>query len=392
MQVLLAAALMLVCSSVSFAQDTRADQLAAEQAQKATDLHPYEPTPLERRILRFENALLNPPPVYVYIGSVMRGGLLAAGPGFRGTFGDSGRFDMHGAWSLKNYKTVDGSVHLPELADGRVRFDARATWLDAPGVSFYGVGDGSSTANRATYRYRTSTAGGTVRVQVAPGFTLGAGVDAIAIDSRHPAGSVPVEELFTTLAVPGLGAHPTYTKSQLFAEVDWRQSPGYTRRGGLYRVEWNDYREREDGRYSFRRMDAEVNQFIPLLRENWVIALRALASLTDTDAGHQVPYFLMPDLGGGRELRGYPSWRFRDRNRLLTTVEYRWTAGQFVDMALFLDAGKVVARRSDVDLEKLRTTYGIGVRFHTPAATVMRIEFAHAHEGNGLVFAFGPSF
>ena len=43
-------------------------------------------------------------------------------------------------------------------------------------------------------------------------------------------------------------------------------------------------------------------------------------------------------------LRGYPSWRFRDRNRLLLTGEYRWTAGQFVDMALFVDAGKVAAR------------------------------------------------
>jgi outer membrane translocation and assembly module TamA len=76
----------------------------------------------------------------------------------------------------------------------------------------------------------------------------------------------------------------------------------------------------------------------------------------------------------------------------LLTGEYRWTAGNFVDMALFLDAGKVVAEHSDVDLEKLRTTYGIGVRFHTPAATVMRIEIAHTHEGNGLIFAFGPSF
>ena len=52
----------------------------------------------------------------------------------------------------------------------------------------------------------------------------------------------------------------------------------------------------------------------------------------------------MPDLGGSHTLRGYPTWRFRDRNRLLLTGEYRWTAGPFVDMALFLDAGKVAPR------------------------------------------------
>ena len=88
------------------------------------------------------------------------------------------------------------------------------------------------------------------------------------------------------------------------------------------------------GSHDFRRIDAEVKQFIPLLRENWVIALRALASSTDTADGNEVPLVLLPALGGGDSLRGYPAWRFRDRNRLLLTGEYRWTAGPFVDMAL----------------------------------------------------------
>src|SRR4029077_1539783 len=94
---------------------------------------------------------------------------------------------------------------------------------------------------------------------------------------------------------------------------------------------------RSGGVNSFRRVDAEVDQFVPLLRENWVIALRAAASTTDTPAGHYVPYYLMPDLGGSHSLRGYSSWRFRDRNRLVLSGEYRWTAGPFVDMALFVD-------------------------------------------------------
>ena len=100
----------------------------------------------------------------------------------------------------------------------------------------------------------------------------------------------------------------------------------------------------------------------------------------------------MPDLGGSSRLRGYPSWRFRDRNRLLLSGEYRWTAGQFIDMAIFLDAGKVAARRADLDLADLKTSYGLGVRFHTPAATVMRVEVARTVEGTSLVWAFGPSF
>jgi outer membrane protein assembly factor BamA len=120
--------------------------------------------------------------------------------------------------------------------------------------------------------------------------------------------------------------------------------------------------------------------------------MRALASYTTTDGDNTVPYFLMPDLGGSRQLRGFASWRFRDRNRMLLTGEYRWTAGQFVDMALFLDAGKVAPSRADLDFDRLKTSYGIGARFHTPNATPFRLELAKTNDGLAFIFGFGPSF
>ena len=85
-------------------------------------------------------------------------------------------------------------------------------------------------------------------------------------------------------------------------------------------------------------------------------------------------------------------WRFRDRNRLLLTGEYRWTAGPFVDMAVFVDAGKVAARRSDLDLRNLKTSHGIGFSLHTPSQTIARIELARSHEGTTLSLSFSPSF
>jgi len=128
------------------------------------------------------------------------------------------------------------------------------------------------------------------------------------------------------------------------------------------------------------------------MRENWVIAMRGLVSTTETASGDEVPYFLLPDLGGSHTLRGYPAWRFRGRDRMILTGEYRWTAGPLVDMALFLDAGKVADRLKDLDLNGLKTTYGLGMSFHTPNSTVTRIEVARTGEGTSLVFSFSPSF
>jgi outer membrane protein assembly factor BamA len=128
------------------------------------------------------------------------------------------------------------------------------------------------------------------------------------------------------------------------------------------------------------------------MRENWVIALRALASTTGTGAEQDVPHFLMPSLGGSRTLRGYPAWRFRDRNRVLLTGEYRWTAGPFVDMALFLDAGRVTERAADLASGRFTRTYGVGVTLHTMTSTLARVEVARTPEGTSLLLSFGPSF
>jgi AAA family ATP:ADP antiporter len=368
-----AAVAILAVATPASAQDSRETELAAARAEKATRLHEYEPTSLERRILMAENLFITEKTIYPFIGSVYDGGGLGIGGGYRTRFADSGRFDAHAAVSVNNYKAVDAQLRLPDLLNRRLTIDATGNWLDAPAVAFYGIGNGSSNDARRDYAYRTTTVGTAARLQAAPLVAVGASIDMLAIDSTD--------------------VSPTYRRSRLFAEFDWRTSPSYTRKGGLYRIDWSDYHDLSSGgRNSFRRVDAEVDQFVPVLRENWVIALRAATSTTATPGGNDVPYFLMPDLGGSHTLRGYQSWRFRDRNRLLLSGEYRWTAGPFVDMALFVDAGKVADTFSGLDLHDLKTSHGIGFTLHTFDRTVTRIELARTRDGMGLSFSFSPSF
>ncbi|MQA31839.1 MAG: BamA/TamA family outer membrane protein [Luteitalea sp.] len=387
--------LIVVCmasTTPGWAQQTREQLRAAAQAEKAKTLQPYVPGPVERYSATIQQALLDPPPIYTFIGGVFPGGAFALGPGARYRWTSGALADVHGAWSMKNYKMVDASLKLPAFAGRRIAVETHANWLEAPKVAFYGPGNTSLDSDRTSFLYRSTTAGGSARVQLLPVASVGGGLDYLDLTTGPGRLGPSIEQRFGPVTATGLGTAPTYTRSHAFAAIDWRDSPGYSRHGGLYRVDWSSYQQRHDGPYSFTRIDAELDQFVPLLRENWVLAFRALASVTGTDEGRGVPYFLMPSLGGGSELRGYPSWRFRDRHRLLLTGEYRWTAGQFVDMAIFLDAGKVVSRRRDLDLNDLQTSYGIGIRFHAPAATILRAEVARTIEGIGLVFAFGPSF
>jgi outer membrane protein assembly factor BamA len=123
-----------------------------------------------------------------------------------------------------------------------------------------------------------------------------------------------------------------------------------------------------------------------------VIALRAAASSTIAATGHDVPNFLLPALGGSHTLRGYSTWRFRDRERLAFSGEYRWTAGPFVDMALFVDAGQVAPTMSAFTLRDFKTSHGIGLTLHTFERTITRVELARTRDGMGVSFSFSPSF
>ena len=377
---------MVALATTAFAQDTREAERAAQQAQKAAELRSYEPTLLERRVEKIGNLLdTKKGPMYPFIGSVTSGGGMALGPGYVARFGDTGELDAHAAWSFRNYKTAETTLTLPRFANNRVGVEMRASWLDAPSMAFYRNGHDSLKSERSDLSYRTTTVGVSTRVQAAPFFAVGGGLDAIEMESGATAKTAATD-------VSLVAASPSYRRGHVFAEVDWRTSPGYTTRGGLYRVEWSDYRQTNAGALSFNRVDAEVQQFVPILRESSVIALRALASTTGTAAGESVPYVLLPDLGGSHTLRGYSSWRFRDRNRVHLTGEYRWRAGHFVDMSLFVDAGQVAPRFSNIDFKNFRKTYGVGMSFHTPISTVTRIEVARSSEATSLLFSFSPSF
>jgi hypothetical protein len=65
---------------------------------------------------------------------------------------------------------------------------------------------------------------------------------------------------------------------------------------------------------------------------------------------------------------------------------------RFLDMALFYDAGKVAAQRTDLNLSGTKSDGGIGFRLHGPAATPLRIEFTHGSEGFSLVLSASEVF
>jgi Omp85 superfamily domain len=374
------AALVLLSASSVAAQQSRAGQIAAEQAEKSKRLTPNLPGRGERLLEFFEDYFTDPNMVFVTFGGIYPSGGFAPGIAWRRAAGHA-RYTIGGAYSVRNYKLVHGSVRFPELADNKVEVDLRGRWVDATQVPYYGLGSETIKDDRVNYGLRMTHVGGTVTYKPAWGFSIGGGSAFRMQEDREGAGTRPsIEEVHSSLSAPGLFNETTYTQSTAFTAIDWRESPGYSRRGGLYSIALTDYRDTDDI-FSFRRIDANLIQLVPVLKEHWVFGVRATVHTTQADADQVIPYHLLPTLGGSNLHRGYPDFRFQDKHMMLLTAEYRWLPSRIIDMAIFVDSGKVAASRSDLDFNGLRTAYGIGIRFHGPNFTPLRIDVARGDEG-----------
>jgi len=390
-------AVLAVWTATASAQDaqpqTRQAAIEQAEAQKDTSLHPYVPTGGERFVTRLQDTFISPSQTWhPFFDSAYRGGGFAAGLGYMWHVSAYNFVDVRGSYSIKSYKRAEIEFDAPRLFHRRGELTLNAGWRDATEVGFYGLGMDTSVDNRANYGFERPAASAVLTVRPTRRmFLLRGGLDYSQWEMKSGTGGTSVEDVYTPETLPGLGTTTTFLHASGTAGFDWRPSSGYARRGGFYGVTAHDYHD-PDNLFGFNQLDYEVIQHIPIFREAWVLSFHGLTETTWRKGDQQVPFFLLPSLGGGSNLRGYSSWRFRDRNSVLLQGEWRIMVNRFFDTAVFYDAGQVATHKSDLDLSRLQTDYGFGARFHTPFATVLRIDVARSREGTSLVFSTSPVF
>ena len=93
---------------------------------------------------------------------------------------------------------------------------------------------------------------------------------------------------------------------------------------------------------------------------------------------------MLPAARRRSSLRGYAAGASAISNSLLLQAEWRIMVNRFSTLAFFYDAGKVTEHASDLHLDGLKDNFGVGVRFHGPFSTPLRIELAKSNEGPAL--------
>ena len=393
--ILLAASIVAPSVAAQEPPESRETVIARAKAEKAAALKPFEPNRVEALIDRAEDVLLTGRlHWHPFFQSAYSGGGFTLGAGYMRYVSPYNVVDLRGSITPSGYKRLEAEFRAPRLFNRRGVLSVLGGWREATQVGFYGLGTAStSVENRANYSFDQPYVGAALNVwPTRTLFMVGGGLEYSQWRQGSGGGEAPsVEDVYTPATLPGLGAQPIYLHLQGTAVLDWRTAPGYSRRGGAYGVTVHDFSDR-DSRYGFRQVDYDAIQHVPVLREAWVLSFHGRVETTSTSDPQQVPFFMLPALGGGSSLRGFSSWRFRDRHSLLLQAEWRVLANRFFDTAVFYDAGKVTDRRANLNLAGLKSDYGLGFRLHGPAVTPLRIDLAQSNEGFALVFSSSAPF
>jgi hypothetical protein len=146
-------------------------------------------------------------------------------------------------------------------------------------------------------------------------------------------------------------------------------------------------------------------------RNFWPVApktvLAAHVALRYLPSANQVPFWALSSLGGGESqtggdqaLRGYGQGRFSDRNSFAASAELRRTVFSFdavatrvdIEMAPFVDLGRVFSRTGTLPFEQLHHVVGVGFRGIARPFVVGKVDVGYGNEGvaifTGLNYPF----
>jgi hypothetical protein len=399
----LIAASLTIAAHDARAQTTRADSVKEQREEKAADLTPHRRSFIEAALLKIEDSLLvervlDPPRgFYARLGGLGEGAGFGIGPAYRHNVG-AFDFKTSAAVSFKRYFLAEASLRFPGTAYDSLYASRDGPFVelytrrrDFPQEDFFGLGPDSAEDNRTNFALRDTLG------RVTGGVRLGhfvAGVSGSYLDTRIGDGTdrrMPATaRLFAPRDLPGLDAQPAYRIVEPFVEWTTFDRAVEDHAGGRYRVSFSRYDDADLNRYSFRKWDVDLRQFIPFFADTRTIALHAMASSADPDDGHLMPFYLQPTLGGARTLRGFQTFRFRDRSAVLLQAEYRWRINALVSGALFYDTGAVGERIGD--LGRFQRDYGFGLRIGSRRGAAFRADVAFGGESPRLLVRFDDVF
>jgi outer membrane protein assembly factor BamA len=140
--------------------------------------------------------------------------------------------------------------------------------------------------------------------------------------------------------------------------LDTRDDNYAPQHGSVLNLQGVGYRREWGSDQDFLQYDITYKQFWPV-RDTSTFAFMSFLKVSDGD----VPFEMMPCLGGDFIMRGYYSGIYRDNDYAALQGEYRYPMGSRVNGVFFVSLGEVAPEVAQFTAEHLKVAGGFGFRF-----------------------------
>ena len=132
------------------------------------------------------------------------------------------------------------------------------------------------------------------------------------------------------------------------------------------------------------------NSYHDLYQKDLILALRAMLKVTSANT----PYYLLPAVGNGPDLRGYASGRYRDYLFMATQAELRWYFWKGLGAVVFAGIGSTTGGFDELFNGTVLPSYGAGVRYmlHRDQRLVMRVDYGRGNEDGMIYFSISEAY
>ncbi len=199
---------------------------------------------------------------------------------------------------------------------------------------------------------------------------------------------VDEEGLLITGDIPG-SSGGNISGLGLFLSWDSRDNIYYSREGSYHQLLATFYSKALGSDYHFTKYLIDLRKYIPLF-ESHSIALQGYFGFTAGD----VPFQLLPLMGGPELMRGYYAGRYRDKNMVVLQMEYRIQLTGRFGIVGFAGVGNVADRLSHFDSAKIKHSMGLGLRytFNREEKINLRLDMGFTGESRGFYISATEAF
>lgn len=280
-----------------------------------------------------------------------------------------------------------------EVLKGLIYSNLWARYRKLTTESFFGIGPDSPFSGESDFTQEQTSAGVNFGHNLTSRLAIGAdlGYEHTNItDGRDP--DLPSTlDIYTGYSLPGLDRKVEMMNLMFTLKMDSRDRPGNPTRGCEASLYGGIYNQIDGDEFGFTKYGLDFSKYIHLFYER-VLVLRIAGESTDSFDDGSIPFCYLSELGRKETIRGFRRGRFRDRDMILASAEYRYPVWKNwneygSDFILFADAGQVSPDLINrAAMNKFAAGLGFGFRFWNQKGLMGKIEAGKSDDGWRIYF------